>query len=72
MQSRKQSHIEIMTNQAVGIVGGWSIVYFLFPLFEHLTQAEIATVSSVLFFVWSYTRSYAIRRFYNWLHNNRY
>jgi hypothetical protein len=65
MQTRKQSHIEILTNQVIGIIGGWLIVYLLFPLFDHLPQAHIATISSVLFFVWSYARSYALRRFFN-------
>ena len=68
MQTRKQSHIEILTNQVIGIIGGWLIVYLLFPLFDHLPQAYVATISSVLFFVWSYARSYALRRFFNWRH----
>jgi len=50
MQTRKQSHIEILTNQVIGIVGGWLIVYLLFPLFDHLPQAHVATISSVIFF----------------------
>ena len=65
MQSKKHSHYEVVTNQTVGIVGGWMIVYFLFPLFSHCNQETIATISSILFFIWSYTRSYAIRRFFN-------
>lgn len=65
MQTRKHSHLEILTNQVIGVIGGWLIVYFLFPLFNHLPQAYIATISSVLFFVWSYARSYALRRLFN-------
>jgi len=65
MQSKKHSHYEVATNQAVGIVGGWSIVYFIFPYFDHMSQASIATISSILFFVWSYSRSYVLRRFFN-------
>jgi hypothetical protein len=69
MQTRKQSHTEIATNQIIGVMGGWLIVYLAFPLFDHLPQGQVATISSVLFFVWSYARSYALRRFYNWLHH---
>jgi uncharacterized membrane protein YfcA len=69
MQACKQSHTEILTNQVVGICGGWLIVYLLFPLFDHLPQAQVATISSCIFFVWSYARSYAIRRFFNWRHH---
>lgn len=65
MQSKKHSHYEIATNQTVGIVGGWLIVYFLFPLFNHYSQEIVATISSVIFFIWSYTRSYILRRYYN-------
>lgn len=65
MQSKKHSHYEILTNQIVGIIGGWLIVMFLFPLFDHLPQHYIATISTILFFIWSYTRSYIIRRLYN-------
>jgi hypothetical protein len=64
-QSKKQTHFEILTNQVAGIIGGWLIVYFLFPLFDHLYQEKIATISSVIFFTWSYLRSYIVRRFFN-------
>jgi len=65
MQSKKDSHIEITLNQFVGIIGGWLIVMFLFPLFNHLEQFYVATISSILFFIWSYARSYIIRRYFN-------
>ena len=65
MQSKKQSHLEVLSNQTVGIIGGWAIVYLLFPLFEHLEQWKIASISSILFFIWSYARSYFLRRVFN-------
>ena len=65
MQSKKHSHYEITTNQILGIIIGWAIVYFIFPLLKELTQFELATVSSCMFFVSSYTRSYVIRRIFN-------
>jgi uncharacterized membrane protein YccC len=65
MQTKRHSHYEIITNQALGIAIGWSIVYFIFPLLNGLSQATLATVSSLLFFLASYTRSYTIRRLFN-------
>lgn len=65
MQTRKHSHQETLTNQIVGIVIGWLIVYALFPLFNHLEQVWVASISTVLFFISSYSRSYAIRRYFN-------
>jgi hypothetical protein len=65
MQSKKYSHYEVLSNQVIGIIGGWLIVYYLFPFFQHLDQVYVATISSVLFFIWSYSRSYVIRRIFN-------
>ena len=65
MQNRKQSHLEVTTNQILGIVGGWLIVYFLFPLFDYLSQSLVATISTIIFFIWSYIRSYTVRRYFN-------
>lgn len=65
MQTKKESHIEVTVNQIIGIIGGWLIVYFLFPLFDHLEQHIVATISTIIFFVWSYARSYFFRRFFN-------
>lgn len=65
MQTKKHSHYEVLTNQIVGIVIGWLIVFLVFPLFDALPQFWVASVSSVLFFVSSYTRSYLIRRYFN-------
>ena len=65
MQTKKQSHLEVTTNQILGIIGGWLIVYFIFPLFDYLSQSLVATISTIIFFIWSYTRSYIIRRVFN-------
>lgn len=32
MQTKKQSHYEIITNQVVGVIIGWLLVYFAFPI----------------------------------------
>lgn len=68
-QSKKHSHYEVLTNQVTGIIGGWMIVYFIFPLMKDLDQSVIATISSGLFFMWSYSRSYVLRRYFNNRHH---
>ena len=65
MQTKKQSHLEIMVNQIVGIILGWLIVRFVFPLFGVVTTNTDATISTGIFFVASYVRAYSIRRFFN-------
>jgi uncharacterized membrane protein YccC len=65
MQTKKDTHIEVTVNQVLGIVIGWSIVFFLFPLFNQLDQAVVATISTILFFISSYARSYLVRRLFN-------
>jgi len=64
MQSKLHTHYEVLTNQFVGVLGGWLIVMYCFPLFQHLPQEQVATISSIIFFIWSYTRSYIIRRLF--------
>ena len=67
MQTKKDSHKEVLINQIVGIVGGWLIVYYLFPLFDYLSQEIVATISTIIFFIWSYLRSYLLRRYFNYI-----
>jgi len=65
MQTKKHSHYETITNQVVGIVMGWSIVYFLFPVMGVIVTVEQTTLSTAVFFVSSYSRAYFIRRIFN-------
>ena len=65
MQTKYQSHLEVSINQILGIIGGWLIVYYLFPLFDYLSQEIVATISTIIFFIWSYLRSYLVRRYFN-------
>ena len=64
-QTKLQSHLEVTINQILGIIGGWLIVYFIFPLFDYLSQSLVATISTIIFFIWSYIRSYIVRRYFN-------
>ncbi len=66
MQTKKQAHLETMTNQALGLIAGWLVVYFIFPMIWHLPREQFATISSIIFFCISYTRMYLVRRIYNW------
>lgn len=68
-QTRKQAHVEILTNQIVGILGGWFILYGTHDFMSELLPAQMATAYSCIFFVWSYTRSYTLRRIFNHLHS---
>ena len=63
----KLIHYEVMTNQVVGVIIGYLIVYLAFPLFDHLPQSQVASISTSLFFVSSYLRSYVLRRLFNHL-----
>ena len=65
MQSKKQSHYEIIANSISGIAIGWSIVFFIFPFMGVDTTVHQASLSSVMFFIASYTRVYVIRRVFN-------
>ena len=65
MQTKYQSHLEVIVNNIIGASGGWLIVYFIFPLFDYLSQSLVATISTIIFFIWSYIRSYLVRRYFN-------
>ena len=65
MQSKKHSHYEITTNQIAGIIIGWLLVFYIFPLIGVETTVTQASLSSVMFFIASYTRAYVIRRIFN-------
>ncbi len=65
MQSKRHSHYETTANQVAGLLIGWSLVYFVFPVMGVETTATQATISSVMFFISSYIRTYTIRRIFN-------
>ena len=64
-QSKRHSHYEITANQIAGLVIGWSLVFFAFPLMGIEATVEQASISSVMFFSASYARAYIIRRIFN-------
>ena len=63
-QSKRDTHLEVLANQVLGITYGFLVVLFIFPLLDNLTQVELASVSSVIFFIGSYVRAYGVRRWF--------
>jgi hypothetical protein len=70
IKSKKQSHLETIVNQCIGLFLGWMIVYALFPLFNHLKQEYVATISTIIFFISSYARTYLVRRYFNGIYKS--
>lgn len=68
MQSRRHSALESLTNIAVGIVVSWLAVWWVLTL--PLTAGQAATISTALCTLWSFVRSYFIRRLFNWIAHN--
>lgn len=60
----KRIHAEVITNQLFGLIGGWLIVFLTQPLFIDFSQSQVATSYSIIFFCWSYLRSFVIRWFF--------
>jgi len=60
-QTSRSKHLEVIANQAVGLVIGWLLVRFAFPLMGVEVSNTQATISSAMFFAASYVRLYIIR-----------
>lgn len=56
-----------MVNQILGIIIGFCLVYFAFPIMGVDVNVEQATASSVMFFFASYARAYVLRRIFNFI-----
>jgi membrane protein implicated in regulation of membrane protease activity len=63
-RAKRLVHYEVLTNQVLGIIVGWLVVYFLYPVLLSLGPAVMASISSVVFFVISYIRLYAVRMYF--------
>ncbi len=71
MKRNKWVHYEVLTNQILGIIFGFFVVYFLYPFLIPLGPGTMATISSVIFFIVSYIRLYLVRMYFKHLENNR-
>ena len=69
-QTRKQSAIEAAANILVGYTISILANFAIFPIFGWDISLGQNLLLGVFYTVVSFVRSYCIRRFYNWRHNN--
>ena len=69
MQTRKQSAIEATMNIFIGYTINFIANFTLFPLFGWEISIQQNLIIGVIYTIISFTRSYLLRRFYNWWHN---
>ena len=62
-QSKKQSLVETCTNTTIGMVGSWLITMACLMFFT--TPVGIATSTTVACTLWSVSRGYVVRRYFN-------
>ncbi len=65
MQSRASSFTESLTNITIGLLVSWAFTFWLLPLWPLPPSPGQALQISLVFFVISGARSYAIRRAFN-------
>lgn len=62
-QSIKDTAKEAFTNIGIGFIGSWIIVFLCM---KYIPSASLAaTVSCILCTLWSFIRSFTIRRYFN-------
>lgn len=65
MQSKKDTHKEVLLNNVLGVLVGLIAIRVMIPLLEGI-NADIQSIIIVgVMFCLSYTRGYMIRRFFN-------
>jgi len=64
IRKNKYIHYEVLTNQILGIMIGWIVVYLIYPILIPLGPATMATLSSIIFFSISYLRMYLVRLYF--------
>lgn len=68
MQTRRQSMIETAASVAIGYLVALASQLAIFPLFGiHATMSDNLLIGA-WFTVISVIRGYAVRRFFNWMH----
>jgi hypothetical protein len=65
MQSKKDTHKEVLLNNVLGVVVGLIAMRMMLPLIEDLCFETRSIVIVGVMFCLSYTRGYVIRRFFN-------
>jgi len=66
MQTKRQSMIETLSNTFIGMLGSFGITMGILALFT--THWVIGVATTVLCTVWSITRGYYVRRYFNMKH----
>lgn len=66
MQTRKQALIETAVSTLVAFALSVLIGLYLYPLFGHRFSVLDNITLTAIFTVWSFVRSYWMRRFFNW------
>lgn len=65
MQSKKDTHKEVLLNNVLGVLIGLITMRIMLPLIEGLSFETRSIIIVTVMFCLSYTRSYVIRRFFN-------
>ena len=71
MQTKKQSLIESGINIGIGVLVSWFISLVAYPLFNLNVSVGAALEIVLVITVFSFIRSYYVRRFFNWFNGRR-
>lgn len=64
-QTKNKSIIEAVTNTVVGLLTSFLIQMIIYPLMGIPVSFEQNIIITTIFFIVSFTRSYALRRLFN-------
>jgi hypothetical protein len=68
MQTRRQSLFEAVANIAIGMGVAFGAQLIVFPALGMQVRLDQNVAITIAFTAVSLARSYALRRFFNWLH----
>lgn len=68
MQTRLQSAIEAVANIMIGMGVAFSAQLVIFPALGMVVRLDQNIAITIAFTLVSLVRSYALRRFFNWIH----
>lgn len=71
MQTKIQTLVETVLSTLVAFVLSVLIGLFLYPLFGHRFTVVDNICLTLIFTIWSFVRSYYMRRFFNWYFHGR-
>lgn len=70
LQTKRDTHKEVLLNNVLGVLVGLIAIRVMIPLLEGISADMQSIIIVGVMFCLSYTRGYAIRRFFNWRNNN--